>query len=487
MRSFSCLKLVVGLAFVAMAFYACRDDGFDMDPSLRLGFSADSLLFDTVFTTVGSSTRSFMVYNDHNRRVNISSITLAGGPQSFFRINVDGSSGSRIENVEIGANDSIFVFVEVTVDPVNQDVPLVIADSLVFRINNNVQDVKLVAWGQDARFIHPNFVDPVSGLSYHLFDENTIWNGEIPYVVYGLAVVAPDRILTVEEGASIHFHNNSSLIFLEGSTMKVNGSADRPVSFQGDRLESFYEELPGQWGRIWFTATSKDHEINYAIIKNGTVGLHVDTIGSTTRPTLQIRNSVIRNMSLVGLLAQGSHVTAENLMISNCGEHTLMLALGGRYAFRHCTFANYYSLPNSPIRRSPSVVFNNYYEDADGNIQVRELQDLFMGNSIIYGSLQEEMAFDFFPGTGPTFAFDHCLIRTQSETAGNAFSGIIKNENPRFHDPQAGDYRLAEDSPAIGAGNPAISLQVPFDILGQSRADRSDMGAVQYYPIIEEE
>jgi hypothetical protein len=482
----SWFRFFVLLALLLPGFYACRDDGFDTDPSLRLSFSADSLLFDTVFTTVGSSTRSFMVYNNHNRRINISSITLAGGADSYFRVNVDGSSGIRVENVEIGARDSIFVFVEVTVDPVNQDVPLVIADSLVFRMNDQVQDVKLVAWGQDARFIHPNYIDPVSGIRYHLFEQDVRWTSELPYVIYGLAVVAPDLTLTVEEGARVHFHNNSSLIFLERSTMKVNGTAERPVSIQGDRLEPFYAEQPGQWGRIWFTATSRDHEINHAIIKNGTVGLHVDTIGSTTHPTLQIRNSVIRNMSLVGLLAQGSHVVAENLMVSNCGEHTLMLTLGGRYDFRHCTFANYYNLPNSPIRRTPSVVLNNYYEDADGNIQLRELEQLFMGNSIVYGSLQEEMVFDFFPGTSPSFTFDHCLIRTQENTEGSNFIQILKNQNPQFLRPQ-GDYRLKENSPAIGAGNPLISQQVPFDILGQSRLGRSDIGAVQYYPVEEDE
>ncbi len=486
MRSLPWFRFIVGLVLLSSAFYACRDDGFDTDPSLRLSFSADSLLFDTVFTTVGSSTRSFLVYNEHNRRVRISSITLAGGEASFFRVNVDGSSGVRVDDVEIGARDSIFVFVEVTVDPVNQNVPLVIADSLVFRMNDQVQDVKLVAWGQDARFIHPNYIDPASGIRYHLFEEDVTWNSEMPYVVYGLAVVAPDRTLTVEEGTRVHFHNNSSLIFLERSTLKVRGTADNPVRIQGDRLEPFYAEQPGQWGRIWFSATSKDHEINHAIIKNGTVGLHVDTIGSTTRPTLEIRNTVIRNMSLVGLLAQGSHVVAENLMVSNCGEHTLMLTLGGRYDFRHCTFANYFSLPNSPIRRTPSVVINNYYEDADGNIQLRELEKLFVGNSIIYGSLQEEMVFDFFPGTNPTYTFDHSLIRTQENTDGSNFIQILKNQNPQFRNVQ-GDYRLQETSPAIGAGNPLISQQVPFDILGQSRLGRSDLGAVQYYEVEEEE
>ena len=473
---------LLALTFIATGFFSCRDEGFDSDPSIELSFSRDSLLFDTVFTTVGSATRSFKVYNNHNRRVNISSIQLGKGTDSFFRFNVDGRSGSVIRDVEIGANDSIYVFVEVTLDPVNQDLPLIVADSMVFNVNQNIQDVKLVAWGQDANFIHPNYED--NGLEYHLIEENTTWSSDLPYVVYGLAVVAPDVTLTVEEGARVHMHNNASLVFLGGSTMKVNGTMENPVSFQGHRLESFYQDQPGQWGRIWFTATSKDHEINHAIIKNGTVGLHVDSIGSFTDPTLTIRNSIIKNMSIAGLFAQGSNVKAENTVIANCGEHTLLLALGGSYDFRHCTFANYY---NISIRQTPSVLLNNYYVDVDENLQVRDFEHIFFGNSIIYGSLQEELLFDFHPTTDPAYTFNHCLIRTQQDTFTPSFVEVIRNQNPRFHDPGAQDYRLKENSPAIGAANPDIAFEIPFDLLGQDRTESPDIGAYQYYEIEEEE
>jgi len=474
--------ILLALTFIATGFFSCRDDGFDSDPSLELTFSRDSLLFDTVFTTVGSATRSFKVYNNHHRRISISSIQLGKGQASYFRFNVDGRSGSVIRDVEIGANDSIYVFVEVTVDPVDQNLPLIIADSVVFNVNQNQQDVKLVAWGQDANFIRPNHEE--NGLNYHLIEENTTWSGELPYVVYGLVVVAPDVTLTVKEGTRVHMHNNASLIFLGGSTMKVNGTMESPVSFQGDRLESFYQDQPGQWGRIWFTATSKDHEINHAIIKNGTVGLHVDSIGSFTDPTLTIRNSIIKNMSIAGLFAQGSHVRAENTVIANCGDHTLLLALGGNYDFRHCTFANYYNLS---IRQTPSVLLNNYYQDADGNVQVRDFEHIFFGNSIIYGSLQEELLFDFHPSTDPEFTFDHCLIRTQQDTFTPPFVEVIRNQDPEFHDPGAQDYRLTENSPAIGAANPNIAFEIPLDLLGQDRTESPDIGAYQYYEIEEEE
>ena len=471
---------LIALILITAFFWSCRDDGFDSDPSIKLDFSTDSLLFDTVFTTQGSSTRAFKVYNTHNNRVRVNSISLAGGDASYFRMNVDGRSGKRIQDVDIEANDSIFVFVEVTVDPVNQDLPLTIVDSIEFNINQNLQDVKLVAWGQDANFIHPNYTDPDSGISYHIIDENTTWTSQLPYVVYGLAVVAPDVTLSVDEGARVHFHNNASLVFLQRSSLKVNGSADAPVTFQGDRLEPFYSEQPGQWGRIWFTATSKDHEINHAIIKNGSVGLHVDTIGSTTNPTLKIRNTVIRNKSIAGLLAQGSHVEAENLAIANCGQHAMILALGGKYSFRHTTIANYYRID---VRNTPSVLINNFYQDVDGVIQVRPFEQLFFGNSIIYGNNQEEIGFNIHDGTQVDFTFDHCLLRTQMNTDGPSFISPLVNQDPLFNDNHLHDYRLTEESPAIGAGNPAIANDIPYDLFGNDRTERPDIGALQYHPI----
>ncbi len=484
MKHYRNTVVALGLIIFFIAFISCRDDAIDTSPSVRLTFSQDSLLFDTVFTTVGSATRAFKVYNEHNRRIQISSVSLAGGAQSFYRMNVDGRSGTVLRDIDIEARDSLHVFVEVTVDPVNQDLPLTITDSIVFSTNNNIQDVKLVAWGQDAHFIHPNYTDPDSGVSYHIISEDSEWNDDLPYVVYGLVVVAPDVTLRVSEGASIHMHNNASLVFLQRSSLKVEGTEELPVTFQGDRLEAFYRNQPGQWGRIWLTATSKDHIIDHAIIKNGSVGLHVDTLGSVTNPTLQIRNSVIKNMSLAGLFAQGSHVVAENLAIANCGDYALLLALGGRYDFRHTTIANYYRID---MRNTPSVLLNNYYEDVDGKIQVRPFEQVYFGNTIIYGANQEEIGFDLHEGTEAYHTFDHCLVRTQTDTSGSAFINTIVNQDPLFHDIQTHDYRLQEESPAIGAGSHAIAADIPYDLEGRERTERADIGALQYYPIEEDE
>ena len=39
------------------------------------------------------------------------------------------------------------------------------------------------------------------------------------------------------------------------------------ITFEGDRLEDWYQGVPGQWGRIWFWPGSINNEIEYTIIK----------------------------------------------------------------------------------------------------------------------------------------------------------------------------------------------------------------------------
>ena len=67
----------------------------------NLSFSIDTLVFDTVFTSIGSTTKQFKIYNKENKTVNISDIELMGGNASPFRMNVDGIMSTKIQNIEL--------------------------------------------------------------------------------------------------------------------------------------------------------------------------------------------------------------------------------------------------------------------------------------------------------------------------------------------------------------------------------------------------
>jgi len=484
-RIFQGFLIFIILVPVIFFLFSCSEEPFDLSSDVRLEFSRDSILFDTVFTTIGSTTQWLVVHNQHNRRILIDRIRLGGGAASVFRFNADGRSGPEVRNLEIAPNDSIFLFVEVTIDPTPQNLPFIVSDSLEFTVNSRKQYVNLTAWGQNAHFIHPNVFDPELNIRYHLISESTTWTDSLPYVIFGLAVVDRGVTLSIRQGTQIHMHNNSSLIFLGEASLRVEGTLESPVVFQGDRHEKFFKNLPGQWGRIWLSATSKDHDINFAIIKNGTVGLQVDSIGSTIEPTLRIRNTVIKNKSLIGLLARGSNVVAENLVVANCGQHLLLLALGGTYEFRHSTFANYFNLPGGTARRTSSVVFNNYYLAANGSLQYRPFHRILFSNSIIFGNLAEEIHADLRPGTTLPILFDHSLLRSSNALFRPSFVNVKLNLSPQFHNVTQLDFRLRSNSPAIGAGNPATGIAVPFDLLGRERTLPPDMGAYQFHPIEE--
>ena len=107
------------IGFFIISLSSCRKD-FDFEPSSgNLRFSRDTVYLDTVFTNIGSSTYTLKVYNRSDNDISIPQIKLGRGLESKYRITVDGMTGesNRIfNNVELLANDSMYVFIEVTAD-----------------------------------------------------------------------------------------------------------------------------------------------------------------------------------------------------------------------------------------------------------------------------------------------------------------------------------------------------------------------------------
>ena len=478
-------KRILIVSICLSIFYGCKKDKFAEDQSAKLDFSTSSILYDTVFTTVGSVTKTFIVYNRNSLPIRISSIRLGMGTVSNFRINVDGAKGVAFSNVEIEAKDSLFVFAEVTVDPNNQASPLIVRDSVVFETNGNVQDVDLEAWGQDAYFHTPN-VFPTNGLPpYSVLDCSKPWHNDKPHVIYGFTVVDSDSILNIQAGTKIYMHPGSVLWVFKDGTLKVNGNITQPVVFQGDRLEPQYSDEPGQWGYIWLSAGSKNNVIDWAVIKNGTVGILSDTVGVSANPTLSISNTVIKNMSVAALYGRGTFMKGWNCVFGNCGQYVAALTIGGKYDFYHCTFANYWS---KGTRQFPVLLLNNYYKDADENIISRNLDSAFFYNCIVYGSLDSsEIKLDDSPAAAFHYKFHNSLLKTTLSTAGAEYENVIVNVNPYFNDAGNNDYTIRSPLalPAlIDKGDPAIGILFPDDLSGLPRLVNGapDIGAYEFSP-----
>jgi len=485
--SISVLVLIVSLAS------SCRKDKLITSSSAKISFTKDSILFDTVFTKIGSTTKLFRVHNNNNGAIKISSISLARGSSSFFRLNVDGTPGKSFTDVEIAAHDSIYIFVEVTIDPNNLLNPFIYRDSILFETNGNAQHIDLIAFGQNAYYHMPNkkiLISSTQALYYEVEPCNTTWLADKPHLVYGYAAVDSACNLTIQAGAKIYLHNNAGIWVYRYGSIQVNGTQASPVTFLGDRLEAAYKDLPGQWDRIWINEGSGNNVINYAIIKNGFIGVHVgyslldgfdlpylnNTIGNETRK-LNLSNTIIQNCSFSGLLAHNYTVTGGNDIISNCGKYLGVFQYGGSYCFKQSTFANYWSQTNnssgSQTRTTQSFFFNNYV-----GTTVLPFDSLFFGNCIMDGNLAEEFQFDTLTGgftNHSKFKFDYCIMKTQLYTPTTQH---IVNGPPVFNNPGTYDFHIAPSasSAAKGTGNGSYSSQWPMDIEGNFRAF-PDLGA----------
>src|SRR6476620_7298831 len=172
------IKYIAAASLMAAIFFSCKKDSFISSTDARLAVSADTLNFDTVFTTAGSVTQRFKIYNLNDQKLLVSKIKLMGGPSSSFKINVDGVAAPEVNNLEIAANDSLYVFVQVNIDPAAGNLPFLISDSILINYNDHDKFVQLQAYGQNANFLRKT---KITG--------NVTWTNDLPYVILGGLVI----------------------------------------------------------------------------------------------------------------------------------------------------------------------------------------------------------------------------------------------------------------------------------------------------------
>ncbi|MFL5762804.1 MAG: right-handed parallel beta-helix repeat-containing protein [Bacteroidia bacterium] len=476
------------LLLFPLIFSSCKKDDLIVDSSAKLAFSTDSVLFDTVFHYAGSTTKVFRIYNPHDQPINISKAYLAGGPGSAFKLNIDGASTTTsnpvLHDIEILGGDSMYVFVQVFVNPAGS-LPVLVKDSIIFETNGNIQDVKLTAIGQDV-YLHK----PLPGKFYSIMSSwsfgspDTILPVDKPHLVFGYVVVDSAHRVIIPAGAKFYMHNHAVLWVYRDGTLEIQGAKGNEVTFQGDRLEPEYKEVPGQWGKIWLSPLSKNNIVNYAIIKNGGIGIQADTIANTT-PTLRLSNTIIKNMSAAALFGQGATIRSVNCVFANCGQFIAALTIGGRYKFDQCTFANYWN--GDASRTTPSIIMGNYYLSSGGAYVIRNLDSCYFGNCIIDGNIAEEIGMDSSVyGGNFKYKFDHCILKTTRNTSDPHYVAIAPNGNLDFYDISNNDYRLASVSAAIDKGDSTIGLVAPRDLKDDFRPNPStgipDLGAYEHYP-----
>jgi hypothetical protein len=503
MKQFILLVLVAIIA----TFTACRTDFDTVASSGNLEFSKSKIYLDTIFNNIGSSTYGLKVYNRSNSDIKIPTIQFGKGMSSKYRMMVDGMTGNQgkiFNNVELLAKDSLFIFIEITNNvPSPTQLEFTYDDQILFDVGANQQKVDLTTLIWDANFIFPNRPLPtdlkeklrLSGISTsiegHLLSINEHWTKDKPYVIYGYAQVPNGGILTIDPGTRVYFHADSGIIVDEGGTININGTpststTNNEVSFEGDRLEPNFEDVPGQWGTVWVGSNSTN-SINHLTLKNATVGLLIQKITtvSTILPNLQIKDTKFYNCSNFGILARNSNITGKNLVVNYSGQACFAGVLGGNYNFTHCTFNS-----NWQSTAQRAVILNNHI---DGDLVNSISLTSNFKNCIMYGTNPVEIKLDLIG----TFVrnFDHCLFKfndPDNKYAGGLYdfittptNGNIKGQDPKFKNTTKN--KLMPLTITSGAYRKAVYDPDPFlvnDIDGNLRETTTprDIGAYNIIP-----
>jgi len=460
------LKFFFLLLLLPVIIFSCKKESFITSPQANLYTSSDTLFYDTVFTSVGSITQSFKIFNTNNQKLRLSRVKLSGGAASVFKMNVDGTSATEIDNVEINANDSIYVFVQVNINPSAANLPFILRDSIQISYNGNQRFVQLQAYGQNAIFL-----DNIK-ITGNVFFGNTL-----PYVILGGILVDSNATLTVLPGARIYLHANAP--FLVDGTLIANGTKQDSILFTGDRLDPDYRDFPAGWPGIFFSGSSKDNNLKHVVIKNAYQGIIAQDLSLNTNPKLTLSQCIIDNIYDAGIFGIHTNIYADNCLISNCGSNVL-LGLGGDYRFIHCTvvsYNNFFITHTKPVLQVSDAAMQ-------GGVTLTKPLTAFFQNCIFWGdggNVDNEIVVNKQGADPYSVNFDHVLYKAKNDVANGVFDpNSIKNIDPIFDSVDVShqfyNFRLKDSSPAIDKG---VVTSFLLDLDDKARDANPDTGCYE--------
>lgn len=492
------IRTIIAIILAVGVLGGCSDDdSFSTDRSNILTFEVDTLLLDTVFSSVASRTYTFWVFNKSADGIRIAQVRLEQGNQTGFRVNVDGTyldntTGSQVQGLEVRKGDSIRVFVELTSSYNGYDTPQLVEDNLLFTLESGVtQQVNLRAYSWDATLLD----------SVVISNDSTI-SSSMPLVIR--------QGLRVDSGATLTIIGPTTLYFSSGAgldvygQLHVEGSQGNEVVFRGDRIDYMFDYLPydrvsGQWKGIRFYPSSSDNKIEYADIHSGEYGIQCDSAEyDSITPRFVLTNVTVHNCKGHGIYAVNSMFQLTNCQVTNTlGD---CLAMYGGYAnIVYCTLAQYYPFDSD---RGVALRFANEYSDSP-----MPLYALNCINTIITGYSDDELMgsqTDADSAASFNYVFYNSLIRTPAitdslELAGKFFDVIFESPDDSIEgkshfvdidaDLQYYDFHLDSLSTARGKANISIGeMFTSVDRDGVERVDSADIGCYQYIaPIIDTE
>lgn len=401
---------------LCLLIYSCKKDSFITSSDARLSTSVDSLKYDTVFTSVGSITKSFKINNLNNQKLLLSEVKLMGGATSAFKINVNGVAANIVKDIEIAAEDGVYVFVTVNINPNTANLPFIVKDSIQIMFNGNTHFVQLEAFGQNANFLRNRIIKG-----------NITWPDNLPYVILGSLRVDTNASLTIEQGCKIYLHADAPVI-IDG-TLITKGSKQENIIFTGDRLDEDYKNLPASWPGIYFRGSSRDNTLSYTTVKNAYQAVVSEQPSPNANPKIILHQCIIENAYEAGLLCVNSSLQADNSLVINCNRNINIL-YGGNYLFTNCTVATYSDYVS---HKNPVLTVNNFV--LQNGTPVTASLDAVFRNSIFWGEdgfVEDEISVGKQGSDNFKVTFNKCLYRGKNDPANSVLTDNIKNQDPLF-------------------------------------------------------
>lgn len=492
------LLLLTALALACLTTACDVETEFLTGNNVQLRFSIDTVAFDTVFVARGSATQRMKVYNDGEQPIKIDRVRVEGRTGVNFIFNIDGTRGPEARDIVIWGEDSIFLFVEVEVDPTEPEntSPFIAEDRLLFETGDVQEEIVLLAFGQNANY--------VNGFNRGRFlpiscDNGTVtFPSDLPTVIYG-SLIIDNCLVQALPGTKIYFHggvqrnteqiagtgffNDGLLLTTATGSIQLLGTLEEPVILRTDRLEPIFDEEPAKYRGLILGAGSRGNRLEHTQLLNAIVGITIDSAAEVT-----IENSVIAYSGGPAISAYQSDVTIRNSLFHDNFGNAVQFVKGGNLTMEHTTIANY------GVDAS-GLVLTNFSCDENGENCIRSRMNARVRNSIVSGSRGSELIFlDFYEGSEPSewsVLLDNSVVRTdqafldsQNGIYADFYNSICRNcHNLEFRDPlfvslEEDDYQL--DSLSVARDLGVFLPAVPLDVLGVGRDMTSpDAGAFE--------
>lgn len=426
------MKLKFLLPLLTLLAAACSDyESFSDNPGFRLEFSQDTIAFDTLISTIPSSTKTLYAFNNNGNGMRITTIQLEGGAKSLFRVNVDGRylADGIWHDFEVLKHDSLVIRIEMTPPEVGTTEPLYFQDKLHFLLENGAQQTVVLSGGSIDAYIQRG------GL---IIDEDMSLLTDKAYVIYDSLVVNPGVTLTLTEGTRLMFHDKAALHVY--GRLLVEGTLEKPVVLRGDRMDHMfdyllYDNTPSRWEGVIIHHGSFGNVLTYCDLHSSLFGIICEDTEEVkpdeTNPSVTLDCCILHNIGGDGLQFNNCVSKVTNTQISNTLGHTVNLN-GGIHEFIYCTLAQFYPFV---ANRGDGL---HLVSSADGD-EYGLLRRAHFINCVITGYGEDVIMGENIPQDGSCdYLLHHCFLNTPPVDDEEHFVGCIfdrdkkKNEEEKL-------------------------------------------------------